>query len=111
MTTFHVDDVRDGVSVIRVAGRLNMVAAPELRDVVANAVASGTPRLVVDLAGVEFMDSSGLGALIGALKTTRQAGGDLRIAQPGEQVSMVLQLSNVDRILKPYRSTDDALRD
>ena len=111
MTTFHVDDVRDGVSVIRVVGRLNMVAAPELRDVVAKAVASGTPRLVVDLADVEFMDSSGLGALIGALKTTRQAGGDLRIAQPGEQVSMVLQLSNVDRILKPYRSTDDALRD
>lgn len=111
MTRFHVDDVRDGVSVIRVAGRLNMVAAPELRDVVANAVAAGKPRLVVDLADVEFMDSSGLGALIGALKTTRQAGGDLRIASAGEQVSMVLQLSNVDRILKPYRSTDDALRD
>lgn len=111
MTTFHVDDVRDGVCVIRITGRLNMVAAPELRDVVANAVASGTPRLVVDLSDVEFMDSSGLGALIGALKTTRQAGGDLRLSSPGEQVSMVLQLSNVDRILKPYRSTDDALRD
>ncbi len=111
MTTFHVDDVRDGVSVIRITGRLNMVAAPELRDVVANAVASGAARLVVDLSDVEFMDSSGLGALIGALKITRQAGGDLRISAPGEQVSMVLQLSNVDRILKPYRSTDDALRD
>ncbi|MBI4899048.1 MAG: STAS domain-containing protein [Actinobacteria bacterium] len=111
MTSFQVDEVRAGVSVIRVEGRLNMVAAPELRDVVAQAVASGRTRLVVDLSGVEFMDSSGLGALIGALKTTRQAGGDLRIASPGEQVTMVLQLSNVDRILKPYRSSDDAFTD
>jgi anti-sigma B factor antagonist len=111
MTSFQVDDVRAGVGAIRVHGRLNMVAAPELRDVVAQAVASGKTRLVVDLSGVEFMDSSGLGALIGALKTTRQAGGDLRIASPGEQVMMVLQLSNVDRILKPYRSSDDAFGD
>ena len=111
MTSFHVDDVRIDLAIIRVVGRLNMVAAPELRDVVAQAVKSGKSHLVVDLAGVEFMDSSGLGALIGALKTTRQAGGDLRIAAPGEQVAMVLQLSNVDRILKPYENADAAFRD
>jgi anti-sigma B factor antagonist len=111
VTSFHVDDVRTDLAIIRVVGRLNMVTAPDLRDVVAHAVKSGKSRLVVDLAGVEFMDSSGLGALIGALKTTRQAGGDLRIAAPGEQVAMVLQLSNVDRILKPYENADAAFRD
>ena len=111
MTSFRVDDVRTDLAIIRVVGRLNMVTAPRLRDLVAEAVASGRSRLVVDLAAVEFMDSSGLGALIGALKTTRQAGGDLRIAAAGEQVSMVLQLSNVDRILKPYGSADDAFND
>ncbi len=88
-----------------------MVAAPELRDVVDRAVKEGKTRLVIDLSAVEFMDSSGLGALIGALKTARGAGGDLRIAAPGEQVSMVLQLSNVDRILKPYETADAAFRD
>lgn len=111
MTQFRMEDVRAGVAVVHVVGRLNMVAAPQLRDVVAEAVAGGRTQLVVDLADVEFMDSSGLGALIGALKTTRQAGGDLRIAAAGEQVTMVLQLSNVDRILKPYRSAHDAYRD
>lgn len=111
MTTFQVDDTEGDMAIIRAVGRLNMVAAPELREVVARAVESGKSRLVVDLAGVEFMDSSGLGALIGALKTTRQAGGDLRIAAPGEQVAMVLRLSNVDRILKPYENADDAFRD
>ena len=108
MTSFRTDHAGDDIAVVRVEGRLNMVAAPELRDVVAAAVAGGRPRVVVDLAGVEFMDSSGLGALIASLKTARQAGGDLRIAAVNEQVALVLQLSNLDRILKPYPDADAA---
>ena len=111
MTTFHIDDIEPDLAFIRVVGRLNMVTAPRLRDIVAETVKTGKTRLVVDLTDVEFMDSSGLGALIGALKTTRQAGGDLRIAAPGEQVMMVLQLSNVDRILKPYGDAHAAFSD
>jgi anti-sigma B factor antagonist len=108
VTAFRLDDMADGLAVVRAEGRLNMVAAPELRELVATAVKAGKVRIVVDLSQVEFMDSSGLGALIGALKTTRQAGGDLRIAAPSEQVSLVLALSNVDRILTPYPNPDDA---
>ncbi len=111
MTSFRTDPVGDDVAVVRVGGRLNMVAAPELRDIVGRAVASGRTRVVIDLADVEFMDSSGLGALIASLKTTRQAGGDLRIAAANEQVELVLQLSNLDRILKPYPDADAAFTD
>ena len=111
MTSFRVDDIAHDLAIVRAEGRLNMVSAPELRDVVTRSVAEGRIRLVIDLAAVEFMDSSGLGALIGALKTARGAGGDLRIAAPGEQVLMVLKLSNVDRILKPYETADAAFGD
>jgi anti-sigma B factor antagonist len=106
--THNVDDL---VAVIRGEGRLNMVSAPRLREAVSEAVAAGRPRIVVDLSAVDFMDSSGLGALVGCLKTTRQAGGDLRIAAPSEQVTMVLKLSNLDRILTSYASASDAYRD
>ena len=108
MTSFRIDEAGEDIAIVRAEGRLNMVAAPELRDVVAQAVQSGRNRVVVDLAGVEFMDSSGLGALIASLKTARQAGGDLRIAAVNEQVALVLQLSNLDRILKPYPDADAA---
>jgi anti-sigma B factor antagonist len=57
------------------------------------------------------MDSSGLGALVACLKSARQAGGDLRIAAPSEQVTMVLELSNLDRVLVGYASAGDAYRD
>jgi anti-sigma B factor antagonist len=108
---FETTPIDDLVAVIRGEGRLNMVSAPRLRDAVAAAVADGRPRVVVDLSPVDFMDSSGLGALVGCLKTARQAGGDLRIAAPSEQVTMVLQLSNLDRILTSYATPEDAYRD
>lgn len=103
---FTVDEIENEVSVIRPRGRLNMVSAGELRDVVSATVEGGHSRVVVDLAAVDFMDSSGLGALINALKTTRQAGGDLRIAAPNDQVRLVLQLTNVERVLPAYGSAE-----
>ncbi|MBT2503826.1 STAS domain-containing protein [Curtobacterium sp. ISL-83] len=98
-------------AVLECSGRLNMVSAPAFREAVAAVVAEGRTKVVVELSGVEFMDSSGLGALVGCLKTARQAGGDLRIAAPSEQVQMVLQLSNIDKILRTYPDGDAAVTD
>ena len=97
-----------GVVVVSPAGRLNMMAAPGLREQLHNLVQGGHTRLVVDLSGVETIDSSGLGALISGLKAARQSGGDLRISSPGEQATAVLELTNLNRVLKSYQSADDA---
>ena len=102
---------RGDAVVLAPSGRLNMVAAPQLKKVADDVVANGRARIVVDLSGVSFMDSSGLGALIGGLKSARQASGDLRIAGATEQVLAVLQLTNLDRILRPYATVQDALGD
>lgn len=108
---FETSPIGDGIAAVRGVGRLNMVSAPALRETVAVALAAGRTRIVIDLSGVDFVDSSGLGALIGCLKSARQLGGDLRIAQPTAQVEMVLQLSNLDRVLKSYESTAEAYSD
>ena len=97
-----------GVVVICPQGRLNMSVAPQVREELHGLVDSGNTRIVVDLSGVETMDSSGLGALISGLKAARQAGGDLRIAAAGEQVVAVLELTNLDRILRPHDSAERA---
>ncbi|WP_461165242.1 STAS domain-containing protein [Arthrobacter sp. R4-81] len=98
-------------AVIRTSGRLNMVAAPKLRDLVAHLVRQdGRSHLVVDLADTDFMDSSGLGALIAGLKTARAAGGDLRIARAQAQVLTVLQLTNLDQILHPHETVEECFR-
>jgi len=91
-------------------GKLNLVSAPAVKARVDELVRGGDVRIVVDLGGVEFIDSSGLGALIGGLKSARQAGGDVRIAAPGEQVKAVLRLTNLDRILAPHDTVEEASR-
>lgn len=91
--------------------RLNMTVAPRLREVLTKAVADGTPRIVVDLSDTTFVDSSGLGALVGGLKTARQAGGDLRLAGVSDQVMTVLALTSLNRVLRPFPSVEDAVRD
>ncbi len=93
------------------SGRLNMVSAPNLRAYIDEVVASGVNRIVVNLADTTFMDSSGLGALIGCLKAARQAGGDLRIAAVQPQVKMVLELTSMDRVLTSYVSGEAAFGD
>jgi anti-sigma B factor antagonist len=98
----------DGVVVVSPVGRLTMVSAPQLRAVVSAAVTTGDPRVVVDMAGVEFIDSSGLGALVAGLKAARQASGDMRIARLAPQVLTVLQLTNLDKVLRPYDSVEAA---
>jgi anti-sigma B factor antagonist len=106
---FDVQYPVDGAAVIRPVGRLNMVAAPRLRELVNNTVQDGRARIVVDLADTEFIDSSGLGALIAGLKAARTAGGDLRIARPPAQVTTVLELTNLHRVLRPYGTVAEGL--
>jgi anti-sigma B factor antagonist len=100
----------DGTAVIRLEGRLNMVSADGLRNGIESLVEEGIARVVVDLAEVSFMDSSGLGALIGGVKAARRAGGDLRIAAPPDQVRLVLRLTTLERILPPHDTVESAVR-
>ena len=111
MGDFAARTTKSGVVVIQPTGRLNMMAAPALRKQLNDLVESGGSRIVVDLSTTEFIDSSGLGALIAALKIARKSGGDLRIAAPTRQVCTVLELSNLDRILRPYESAESAFDD
>jgi anti-sigma B factor antagonist len=107
----NVRDLDGGVAVVQLVGRLNMASAAHLREAVTSIVDSGRTRVAIDMSGVDFLDSSGLGAIISALKTTRQAGGDLRIAAPSAQAQLVLQLTNLDRVLTAYDDAETAFGD
>lgn len=108
MVEWPTRSAASGAVVLRPEGRLNMVAAPDLREQLHNLVRVGNTRIVVDLSAVETIDSSGLGALISGLKAARQGGGDLRISSPSEQVLAVLELTNLNRVLKATDSPDSA---
>jgi anti-sigma B factor antagonist len=97
--------------VLRLTGRLDTGSVPAFRVRMRELVGAGTVSLVLDLSEVVSLDSSGLGAVIGGLKLTREAGGDLRIALANKQVLMTLELTSLNRVLLPYRSVEEAARD
>lgn len=107
----HTKILGTHLAVLKLEGKLNMVSAPKLRDEIHATVTAGNFNVAIDLTSVDFIDSSGLGALINGLKAARQAGGDLRIACPAEQVKMVLQLTNIDRVLKAYDNAETSFSD
>lgn len=103
-----VEITNSGIAIFRLTGKLNMVNAGALREEIAVQIAAGHNKIAVDMSGINFMDSSGLGALINGLKSTRQVGGDLRIAAPVEQVQQVLKLTNLDRVIQTYPNVEKA---
>jgi anti-sigma B factor antagonist len=106
-----IDTQQNGIAIVAFTGRLDFLSAGAARTRLADAVEHGSRRLVVDLGEKTFIDSSGLGALIGGLKAARKAGGDLRIAQPTEQARTVLALTSLDRVFRFYPSVREALAD
>jgi anti-sigma B factor antagonist len=84
----------DGVTIVRMEGRLDLLTAADVKRDLADLVADGRRRLIFDLERVSFVDSSGLGALISGLKAARQAGGDLRIARANAQMHTLLKLTD-----------------
>ncbi len=111
MSKFDQHTMESGVVVVTPTGRLNMTAARMLREELHTVIKSGANRVVVDLSGTAFIDSSGLGALISGLKAARQAGGDLRLAAPNRQAVTVLELTNLNRVLAVHPSAEGAFDD
>ena len=105
----RVEAVRSGAAIVRLDGRLDLVTAGDAKQRMVETVEGGQKRLVVDMGGVDFVDSSGLGAIIGVLKAARQARGDLRIACPTGQLRSILELTMLDRVLRPYDTVEEAL--
>jgi len=97
-------------TVISAAGDLDVAGAPELRQAVVSAVADGRRRLVLDLSGLDFIDSFGLGVVVGALKRTRQRGGDLRLVCRTPRIRRVFELCDLDRAMAINASLEGALR-
>ena len=99
----------NGVTVIAPTGRLDVAGAPALREALSEITKDGPPRVVIDMEGVSFVDSTGMGSVIAALKQLRSTQGELRLAAPNQQVRVVLELTTLDRVFPYYATVEEAL--
>jgi anti-sigma B factor antagonist len=97
-------------TILTVEGELDLYTAPVLRERVLTTSDEGGSRLIVDLTGVPFMDSSGLGVIVSCLKRLRESGGDLAIVTaPASAPTKLLGLTGLDRAIPTFATVEEAL--
>jgi anti-sigma B factor antagonist len=100
---------RDGWTVLAVVGELDVASAPRLRQEVHRVAVDPEPAIVLDLSGVDFLDSTGLGVIVGILKRVRTQGGDLRLAGAPDRVRRVFEITRLDTVLPMHADVDAAI--
>lgn len=101
-------NTRDGFVVLTVGGSIDMETSPELRAGLDELLAGGASKLVVDLGGVDFLDSSALGVLVGVRKQMGAAG-VLRVACADPSLVRLFEITRLTEMLTVVPSVDDAL--
>ena len=99
----------DGYAVIALCGELDLCDTSDVASHLIAAVAAYGPSIIVDLAGLKFIDSCGLGVLVRVLKQTRESEGDLSLAAPQQQVRRVLEITGLIDVFSVYPSVKQAV--
>ena len=105
--SFEVGD-HDGWTVVHLTGELDVSTAPRLREELVDVIADGCRHLVVEMDGVTFIDSTGLGVLVGAFKRIRAANGELHVVASHEPVLRTLRVTGLHRAFGAYATVAEA---
>ena len=97
------------VHVVHVAGEVDVTSAAILRDALEALIADGRRRLTLDLTEVTFMDSTGLGIVVGRLKRLARHGGTMTVAAAHERVVRVFTITGLDQLLEIHPDLESAV--
>jgi len=99
-----------GVTILEVKGFIDTSTSGVLEDAIKKVLESGNAKLVLDLAGSEFISSAGWGAMVAYLKKLRTAGGDLKLAAMVDKVDKVFKLMEFDSLIDAFAAVEEAVR-
>lgn len=99
----------DGRTIVAVGGEIDVYTAPKLRDKITELVAAGTYHLVIDMEAVEFLDSTGLGVLVGGLKKVRAHDGSLSLICNQDRLLKIFRITGLAKVFVIHDSADAAL--
>lgn len=104
------NETTDDVSILAIAGEIDLGSAPQLRTALAPILDGATPRLVLDLSGVNFMDSTGIGVMVNALNRVSEKNGACAFCGLQARVKRILQIAGLTKKLPLYETMAEALK-
>ncbi len=104
----NLEDV-GGISLIGLSGEVDVYSAPKLRETIKDLVDDGKYNIVVDLEKVAFLDSTGLGVLVGGLKRVKHHDGELGIICNQEKILRIFRITGLTKVFPIYSSRDELL--
>jgi len=99
-------DAEGGWTVVRASGELDVATAPKLRERLTELIDGGATQLVVDLEDVDFVDSTGLGVLVGGLRRAREGGGEVRLVCTNHRILKVFEATGLHEVFTIGDSLD-----
>ncbi|HTY71337.1 MAG TPA: STAS domain-containing protein [Actinomycetes bacterium] len=96
-------------TVVAVAGEIDVYTAPKLREQIISLVDEGQYDLVVDMSGVEFLDSTGLGVLVGGLKRVRAHDGSLALVCDEERILKIFRITGLTKVFPIHATVEQAV--
>lgn len=108
MLEVHTEEV-SGVTVVRPEGEIDLGTAPELRNSLTTALRPKPDKLIVDLADVPYMDSSGVATLVEAMQLARRHGGSLVLCCMQDKVRSIFEIARLDMVFTIVQTRDEAL--
>jgi anti-sigma B factor antagonist len=97
----------DDHTIVTICGEIDLYTAPRLHSELAGVLTEGMPpRVVIDMSGVEFCDSTGMNVLLSCLRRARERGGELEIAAPKPAVRKILHVTGLDSVFTLVEDTD-----
>jgi anti-sigma B factor antagonist len=111
--SFHLEAIPVGTdrAVLQITGDVDVYTAPQVRDRVIRLLADGVRHVIADLREVSFLDSTGLGALVGSLKRLREQDGSLELVVPDGRIMTIFRVTGLDRVFALHPSFPDAIDD
>ena len=107
--TLNVHSEPPGFTVIEVGGEIDVYTAPKLRERLVGLVESGSYQLIVDMESVEFLDSTGLGVLVGGLKRVRAHEGGIDLVCTQSRILRIFRITGLNRVFNIYDTVPEAL--
>ena len=104
-----VDDSHSPYTVLSVKGEVDVYTAPRLREKLVELVSHGKHKIVVNLEGVDFLDSTGLGVLVGGLKRLRSHEGDLTLVCTQHRILKVFEITGLTKVFAIHESVEAAV--